>query len=68
MAGGSLDVINVHFFQLVSAMGWGDGGGGVEYGRVIEYTNLLSFELIYFRPLIAMFHDLVGFTVVLYED
>ena len=46
----------------------GDGGGGVEYGRVIEYTNLLSFEMIYFRPLIAMFHDLVGFTVVLYED
>lgn len=44
------------------------GGDGVEYGRVIEYTNLLSFEMIYFRPLIAMFHDLVGFTVVLYED
>jgi hypothetical protein len=53
------------------AGGEGDGGGdggGVEYGRVIEYTNLLSFEMIYFRPLIAMFHDLVGFTVVLYED
>ena len=46
----------------------GGGGGGIEYGRVIEYTNLLSFEMIYFRPLIAMFHDLVGFTVVLYED
>ncbi len=44
------------------------GGDGIEYGRVIEYTNLLSFEMIYFRPLIAMFHDLVGFTVVLYED
>ena len=46
----------------------GGGGDGIEYGRVIEYTNLLSFEMIYFRPLIAMFHDLVGFTVVLYED
>jgi hypothetical protein len=43
-------------------------GDGVEYGRVIEYTNLLSFETIYFRPLIAMFHDLIEFTVVLYED
>jgi hypothetical protein len=43
-------------------------GHSVEYGRVIEYTNLLSFETIYFRPLIAMFHDLIGFTVVLYED
>lgn len=39
-----------------------------EYGRVIEYTNLLSFDTIYFRPLIAMFHELIGFTVVLYED
>jgi hypothetical protein len=39
-----------------------------EYGRVVEYTNLLSFDTIYFRPLIAMFHDLIGFTVVLYED
>ena len=43
-------------------------GDDVEYGRVIEYTNLLSFETIYFRPLIAMFHDLIEFTVVLYED
>ena len=41
---------------------------GDEYGRIIEYTNLLSFDTIYFRPLIAMFHDLIGFTVVLYED
>jgi len=39
-----------------------------EYGRVVEYTNLLSFDTIHFRPLIAMFHDLIGFTVVLYED
>ena len=40
----------------------------VDFGRIIEYTNILSFETIYFRPLIAMFHDLIGFTVVLYED
>lgn len=39
-----------------------------EYGRVIEYTNLLSFHTIYFHPLITMFHDLIEFTVVLYED
>jgi hypothetical protein len=39
-----------------------------EYGRIIEYTNLLSFNTICFRPLITMFHDLIGFTVVLYED
>ena len=53
--------------EYLSSSAGGDGGD-VEYGRVIEYTNLLSFEMIYFRPLIAMFHDLVGFTVVLYED
>jgi hypothetical protein len=51
----------------------GSSSGGVsrnhdEYGRVIEYTNLLSFDAIYFHPLIEMFHDLIGFTVVLYED
>ena len=40
----------------------------VDFGRVIEYTNILSFETIYFQPLVAMFHDLVEFTVVLYED
>lgn len=40
----------------------------VDFGRIIEYTNILSFDTIYFQPLIAMFHDLIGFTVVLYED
>jgi hypothetical protein len=39
-----------------------------EYDRIVEYTNLLSFDTIYFSPLIAMFHELIGFTVVLYED
>lgn len=39
-----------------------------EYSRVTEYTNLLSFDAIYFRPLTAMFHDLIEFTVILYED
>ena len=59
------------YLSSSSGDGHGDGhgaGDGAEYGRVVEYTNLLSFERIYFRPLIAMFHDLVGFTVVLYED
>ena len=46
----------------------GGGSSDVDVGRIIEYTNILSFETIYFRPLIAMFHDLIGFTVVLYED
>jgi hypothetical protein len=44
------------------------GGDELDFGRIIEYTNILSFETIYFRPLIAMFHGLIGFTVVLYED
>lgn len=39
-----------------------------DYGRITEYTNLLSFDVIYFRPLISMFRDLIEFTVILYED
>jgi hypothetical protein len=39
-----------------------------DFGGIIEYTNILSFDTIYFQPMIAMFHDLVGFTVILYED
>jgi hypothetical protein len=41
---------------------------GGDFGEIIEYTNLLSFDTIYFKPMIEMFHELVGFTVVLYED
>ena len=48
--------------------GGGEEGGTDEYGRVIEYKNILSFDAIYFRPLIDMFHDLISFTVLLYED
>ena len=39
-----------------------------DFGGIIEYTNILSFDIIYFKPVIEMFHELVGFTVVLYED
>jgi hypothetical protein len=34
----------------------------------IEYTNLLSIDVIYFPPLITMFHEFLGFSVLLYED
>ncbi len=34
----------------------------------IEYTNILSIDVIYFTPLISMFHDFIGFSVLLYED
>jgi hypothetical protein len=34
----------------------------------IEYTNLHSIDVIYFTPLISMFHDFIGFSVLLYED
>lgn len=36
--------------------------------NVIEYTNLLSIDTIYFTPLVMMFHELIGFTILLYED
>ncbi len=41
---------------------------GNDGGRLIEYTNILSFDTIPFRPLIHMFHDMITFTVVLFED
>ena len=34
----------------------------------IEYTNLLSIDVIYLRPIITMFHEFIGFSVLLYED
>ena len=34
----------------------------------IEYTNLLSIDVIYLRPTITMFHEFIGFSVLLYED
>lgn len=39
-----------------------------EYTAIIEYKNILSIEKIVFSPLIEMFHSLIGFTVLLYED
>jgi hypothetical protein len=35
---------------------------------IIEYTNLLSIDVIYFSPLVTMFHECIGFSVLLYED
>jgi hypothetical protein len=37
-------------------------------GHFIEYTNLLSIDVIYFPPTITMFHDFIGFSVLLYHD
>ena len=37
-------------------------------GRFIEYTNLLSIDTIYIPPVLTMFHDVIGFSVLLYED
>lgn len=35
---------------------------------LVEYTNIISIDVIRFCPVIAMFHDLIGFSVLLYED
>jgi hypothetical protein len=42
-----------------------DDDAGAEF---IEYTNLLSIDIIYLSPVITMFHDIIGFSVMLYED
>lgn len=47
---------------------YGGGDGGSNEKSFIEYTNLLSIDVIYFPPLITMFHEFVGFSVLLYED
>jgi len=39
-----------------------------QYARVIEYKNILSIDTIYFCPLISMFHNLIGFTILLFDD
>lgn len=44
-------------------LGLGDG-----VGHFIEYTNLLSIDTICIAPVLTMFHDIIGFSVLLYED
>jgi hypothetical protein len=61
--------LSSYLSEAVSAPGASAGeNDGDEYGRVIEYTNLLSIDKIYFCPLVSLFHSLIGFTVLLYED
>lgn len=43
-------------------------GTGTGTSAFIEYTNLLSIDVISFSPLVTMFHDFIGFSVLLYED
>jgi hypothetical protein len=59
--------LSSYLSEAVSVPGAGENDGD-EYGRVIEYTNLLSIDKIYFCPLVSLFHSLIGFTVLLYED
>lgn len=41
-------------------------GDGIS--NIIEYTNLLSIDTICIAPVLTMFHDIIGFSVLLYED
>ncbi len=43
-------------------------GAPANVSQFIEYTNLLSIDVIYFPPTITMFHDFIGFSVLLYHD
>ena len=54
-----------------SSAGNGDGdgnGNGDDVGHFIEYTNLLSIDTICIAPVLTMFHDIIGFSILLYED
>ncbi len=46
----------------------GDGDSDGAAGHFIEYTNLLSIDTICIAPVLTMFHDIIGFSVLLYED
>jgi hypothetical protein len=37
-------------------------------GEIIEYTNAISINTIFFKPLLELFHDILNITIVLYED
>ena len=52
----------------INGGGGGGGGGGGSGGSFIEYSNILYIDIIYFTPLITMFHEFIGFSVFLYED
>lgn len=45
-----------------------DNDGDDAVGHFIEYTNILSIDTIYLSPVLTMFHDIIGFSVLLYED
>jgi hypothetical protein len=49
--------------EYVRTSGPGDGSS-----NFIEYTNLLSIDTIFIPPMLTMFHDIIGFSVLLYED
>ena len=55
-----------NYIQLDNSGCGGDVCGNEK--SFIEYTNILSIDVIYFRPLITMFHEFLGFSVLLYED
>lgn len=43
-------------------------GSPADVSQFIEYTNVLSIDVIYFPPTITMFHDFICFSVLLYHD
>jgi hypothetical protein len=43
-------------------------GSPADVSHFIEYTNVLSIDVIYFPPTITMFHDFICFSVLLYHD
>jgi hypothetical protein len=54
--------------QYIQGAGASAGAGAGAGAEFIEYTNLLSIDIIYLSPVITMFHDIIGFSVMLYED
>jgi hypothetical protein len=55
--------------KSVAAFLVGDGhGDGHGDGFMNEYSNIISIQTLYFKPIINLFHDISSITIILYED
>jgi hypothetical protein len=59
------DVKSVAEFLVGDGVGDGDGDGD---GFMNKYSNIISIQTLYFKPIINLFHDISSITIILNED
>ena len=57
------DVKSVAAFLVGDGDCDGDGDGFMN-----EYSNIISIQTLYFKPIINLFHDISSITIILHED